>query len=174
MTMIATAAILPPIEQPFVADPSMFINENLSTDFTSLLPQLSDTGCFDDTVDPVLTTTTAKHPLLSDDNDTDHERPLKRQVTSEEESISSSSPEDQDDQQQYTRVQCRARGLSNTHNVDTAYFEIPHNAPHGLLLCCTHPECQASGRKFRYCKGMFLLYVFHATHSLSTLLYQSF
>lgn len=145
MTMIAAPT------EPFVADPSMFINENLSTDFTSLLPQLSETGCFDDTaVDPVLVG--AKHPLLlSDDDDTlEQSRPLKRQVTEEE---------------AFTRVQCRARGLSNTHNVDTAYFEIPHNAPHGLLLCCTHPECQASGRKFRYCKGTIVrsfvrLYVF--------------
>ena len=51
------------------------------------------------------------------------------------------------------RVVCKARGLSKKHNADTAYFEIPANAPHGLLLSCSHPECMASGRKFRYCEG---------------------
>jgi hypothetical protein len=53
------------------------------------------------------------------------------------------------------RVVCKARGLSKKHNADTAYFEIQANAPHGLLLSCSHPECMASGRKFRYCQGMF-------------------
>jgi hypothetical protein len=51
------------------------------------------------------------------------------------------------------RVVCKARGLSKKHNADTAFFEIHANAPHGLLLTCSHPECVASGRKFRYCQG---------------------
>jgi hypothetical protein len=53
------------------------------------------------------------------------------------------------------RVVCKARGLSKKHNADTAYFEIQANAPHGLLLSCSHPECMVSGRKFRYCQGTF-------------------
>jgi hypothetical protein len=51
------------------------------------------------------------------------------------------------------RVVCKARGLSKKHNSDTAFFEIHANAPHGLLLTCSHPECVASGRRFRYCQG---------------------
>jgi hypothetical protein len=51
------------------------------------------------------------------------------------------------------RVVCKARGLSKKHNSDTAFFDIHANAPHGLLLTCSHPECVASGRKFRYCQG---------------------
>ena len=53
------------------------------------------------------------------------------------------------------RVVCNARGLSKDHNCDTAFFEIPHNAPHGLLLICSHQECIRAGVRFRYCKGMF-------------------
>lgn len=59
------------------------------------------------------------------------------------------------EQQAFRRVPCKARGMSNNHNTHTAYFEIPVDAPHGLLLCCTHPECQVSARAFRYCKGEF-------------------
>ena len=52
------------------------------------------------------------------------------------------------------RIQCKARGLSNNHNSDNAYFEIPADAPHGLLVSCSHPECAGSGRRgFRYCQG---------------------
>lgn len=52
------------------------------------------------------------------------------------------------------RFPCRARGLSTAHNINTACIEIPANAPHGLLVYCIHPECKASGRKFKYCEGM--------------------
>jgi hypothetical protein len=51
------------------------------------------------------------------------------------------------------RVVCKARGLSRQHNPDTAFFEIPPNAPHGMLLTCSQEECKESGRKFRYCQG---------------------
>lgn len=51
------------------------------------------------------------------------------------------------------RIPCRARSLSNQHNGETAYFDIPHGAPHGFLLSCSHEECIKSGRRFRYCKG---------------------
>jgi hypothetical protein len=54
------------------------------------------------------------------------------------------------------RVACKARGLSKNHNSETAYFEVPPNAPHGMLLSCSHPECVASGRKFRYCQCKFI------------------
>lgn len=51
------------------------------------------------------------------------------------------------------RITCKARGLSRGHNADNAYIEIPSDAPHGMPLFCSHPECASSGRKFRYCKG---------------------
>jgi hypothetical protein len=53
----------------------------------------------------------------------------------------------------YRRIPCRARSLSENHNNDTAYFEIPRNAPHGMPLQCSHEECMLSGRRFRYCEG---------------------
>jgi hypothetical protein len=53
----------------------------------------------------------------------------------------------------HRRIPCRARSLSNNHNIDTAYFEIPYDAPHGLQLHCSHQECIQSGRRFRYCQG---------------------
>jgi hypothetical protein len=52
---------------------------------------------------------------------------------------------------QFRRIPCKARGMSNKHNSDTAFLDIPADAPHGLLLSCSHPECAESGRKFRYC-----------------------
>lgn len=50
------------------------------------------------------------------------------------------------------RIVCNARGLSKDHNCDTAFFEIPPDAPHGLLLICSHQECIRAGVRFRYCK----------------------
>jgi hypothetical protein len=54
---------------------------------------------------------------------------------------------------EYRRIPCRARSLSHRHNCDTAYFQIPWNAPHGLQVQCSQEECIQSGRRFRYCKG---------------------
>jgi hypothetical protein len=51
------------------------------------------------------------------------------------------------------RVLCQARGLSQGHNTNTAFFDIPVNAPHGLLLACSNKECATSQRRFRYCVG---------------------
>jgi hypothetical protein len=51
------------------------------------------------------------------------------------------------------QVICQARGLSQSHNANTAVIEIPDNAPHGLLLTCSNAECAGSQRKFRYCKS---------------------
>lgn len=53
------------------------------------------------------------------------------------------------------RFPCRARSISNHHTPDNAYVNVPDNAPHGQLLCCSHPECVKSGRRFRYCRGMY-------------------
>ena len=51
-----------------------------------------------------------------------------------------------------TRVPCRARNMPPDHDEETAYLEIPTNAPHGMLLGCSHPACGGYGRKrFRYC-----------------------
>jgi hypothetical protein len=77
---------------------------------------------------PIVTTSTKESPL-------DCERIVKRVCTN------------------YRRVPCRARSLSETHNNDTAYFDIPRNAPHGMQLQCSHDECVLSGRRFRYCEG---------------------
>lgn len=49
------------------------------------------------------------------------------------------------------RVPCKARGVRGGHNLRTAYFDIPVNAEHGLMLVCSHEACAASGRRFRYC-----------------------
>eukprot|EP00544_Gedaniella_sp_CCMP2646_P003683 CAMPEP_0202495796 /NCGR_PEP_ID=MMETSP1361-20130828/17786_1 /ASSEMBLY_ACC=CAM_ASM_000849 /TAXON_ID=210615 /ORGANISM="Staurosira complex sp., Strain CCMP2646" /LENGTH=350 /DNA_ID=CAMNT_0049126931 /DNA_START=37 /DNA_END=1089 /DNA_ORIENTATION=+ len=49
------------------------------------------------------------------------------------------------------RVPCKARGVRGDHNLRTAYFDIPVNAEHGLMLVCSHEGCAASGRRFRYC-----------------------
>jgi hypothetical protein len=54
---------------------------------------------------------------------------------------------------EFQRIPCRARSLSQDHNSETAYFEIPNDAPHGLQLHCSHKECIRSGRRFRYCQG---------------------
>ena len=91
-----------------------------------------------------------KHSLLHDyvspsesplkrmlyDYDSPSEPPLKRMRTSSS-----------------RRITCKARGLSNDHNSDNAYLEITADAPHGLLLSCSHKECTDSDRRFRYCKG---------------------
>jgi hypothetical protein len=51
------------------------------------------------------------------------------------------------------RIPCKARGVSSKHIPENAYFEIPANAPHGLLLSCSSAECARSNRRFRYCRG---------------------
>jgi hypothetical protein len=51
------------------------------------------------------------------------------------------------------RIPCRARSLSKHHNSETAYFDIPLHAPHGMQLACSLTECIQSGRRFRYCQG---------------------
>ena len=76
-----------------------------------------------------------KHPLLGASDSQPTEPPAKR---------IRSSPQ---------RISCKARGLSNRHNADNAYLEIPPGAPHGLPLRCSDPECASSGRRFRYCQG---------------------
>ena len=52
---------------------------------------------------------------------------------------------------QYRRVPCKARGVRADHNSKTAYFDIPLDAKHGMLLVCSHSKCSESGRRFRYC-----------------------
>ena len=49
------------------------------------------------------------------------------------------------------RIPCKARGMPEDHNSELAYFEIPADATHGKILACSHPDCEASGRRFRYC-----------------------
>ena len=51
----------------------------------------------------------------------------------------------------FTRVPCKARGVSNDHNAQNAYIDIPRDAPHGLILRCSNELCVSSGRQFRYC-----------------------
>jgi hypothetical protein len=64
------------------------------------------------------------------------------------------------------RIPCRARCLSHEHNRETAYIEIPRNAPHGMLLQCSHKECSNSGRRFRYCYGKSLTQNYYTNFSL--------
>jgi hypothetical protein len=80
-------------------------------------------------------TTTPTHSIESSSD----ERPAKR-------ICSISSPG-------FRRVTCKARGLSKAHKAENAFIEIPDDAPHGLIVSCSHPECGGSGRKFRFCKG---------------------
>jgi len=41
--------------------------------------------------------------------------------------------------------------MPNSHDEDTAYFDIPFNAEHGMLLACSHPACSGTRKRFRYC-----------------------
>ena len=49
------------------------------------------------------------------------------------------------------RIPCKARGMDESHNADTAYFVVHPDTPHGELLTCSYPPCAASKRRFRYC-----------------------
>lgn len=55
----------------------------------------------------------------------------------------------------WRRYPCRARCMPKDHNSATAYFEIPHDAPHGMSLSCSMTKCrgQSGGPRFRYCQG---------------------
>jgi hypothetical protein len=66
-------------------------------------------------------------------------------------SFHQSPPPSQGTTRQFLRMPCKARGMSTKHNSDTAFLDIPVDAPHGFLLSCSHPECTESGRRFRYC-----------------------
>jgi hypothetical protein len=78
-----------------------------------------------------------KHPLpVEDEEDASMQPPSKRVRTSSD---------------QFIRIPCKARAMSKKHNFDTAFLDVPIDAPHGLLLSCSHPECAESGKKFRYC-----------------------
>mmetsp|Transcript_15123 Transcript_15123/g.21867 ORF Transcript_15123/g.21867 Transcript_15123/m.21867 type:complete len:278 (-) Transcript_15123:714-1547(-) len=49
------------------------------------------------------------------------------------------------------KIACKARGLPESHNSNTAFIQIPENCLHGQMVLCSHPECVRSGRQFRYC-----------------------
>jgi hypothetical protein len=51
------------------------------------------------------------------------------------------------------RIPCKARGVSKNHSAENAFFDVPGDAPHGLLLQCSSEECTSSLRRFRYCRG---------------------
>lgn len=103
------------------------------------------------TLDAPATTTTATTAAdaTSEEDNATMPPPPKRIKHQQEEAENEEEPSSTS-----RRVRCKARGLSKAHNIETAYFEIPKDAPHGMLLCCSHPECQVSARAFRYCKGM--------------------
>jgi len=46
---------------------------------------------------------------------------------------------------------CRARGMDQGHNFDSAYFTVPDGLDHGADLYCSYRACRAEGCKFRYC-----------------------
>lgn len=51
-------------------------------------------------------------------------------------------------------IPCPARAVSVAHNAETAYFELPPGASHGIRLICKHPDCakkQSRRPRFRYC-----------------------
>ena len=56
-----------------------------------------------------------------------------------------------DDASAPRRIPCKARGMPEDHNAEHAYFEISTDINHGQILACSHPNCIASGRRFRYC-----------------------
>jgi hypothetical protein len=91
-----------------------------------------------------VSTTTPTHSIEASSD----ERPAKRMCNND---ISSPG---------FRRVTCKARGLSKAHKAENAFIEIPDDAPHGLIVSCSHPECGGSGRKFRFCKGkLYLLFL---------------
>lgn len=52
------------------------------------------------------------------------------------------------------RIPCPARSVSINHDAETAYFEVPRGASHGIRLICRHPDCakkQSKRPRFRYC-----------------------
>ena len=49
------------------------------------------------------------------------------------------------------KVPCKARNMPPDHDEETAYFLIPVDAPHGLLLGCSHLACGGRSKRFRYC-----------------------
>mmetsp|Transcript_18447 Transcript_18447/g.31490 ORF Transcript_18447/g.31490 Transcript_18447/m.31490 type:complete len:287 (-) Transcript_18447:530-1390(-) len=67
------------------------------------------------------------------------------------EDTTSTFPPQKRQRTQYRRVACRARNMPPDHDEDSAYFEIPIDAPHGILLGCSHPSCGNDKKRFRYC-----------------------
>ena len=51
----------------------------------------------------------------------------------------------------WRRMPCKARSVPEGHTAETAYLTIPPLCEHGLVLACSHPECRASGKRFRFC-----------------------
>lgn len=49
-------------------------------------------------------------------------------------------------------IPCLARGVSDTHTPTNAYFAIPRDCKHGMILKCSNYKCRQSGRRFRYCE----------------------
>lgn len=116
-----------------------------STSFYDLLPPMTaSSAIYDDTPwtnsSPTTTTTTTKHSIMIED-DLSMQPPPSKKMRSD---ASNAKP--------FHRIPCKARGVSNEHNSNTAFIDVPVDAPHGLLLSCSNSECAKSGRKFRYCK----------------------
>jgi hypothetical protein len=56
----------------------------------------------------------------------------------------------------FVRQPCKARGVEikpgqDLHVARFAYIDIPVGTENGTILCCSHPVCSSSGRRFRYC-----------------------
>lgn len=62
-----------------------------------------------------------------------------------------SQPTAEEKNQQHRRMPCKARNVPADHKPETAYFDIHPHTEHGKVLICSHKECAASGRRFRYC-----------------------
>ena len=81
------------------------------------------------------TSSQEKHPLVDDEATVAEQQPAKRRKIGDA----------------ITRIPCKARGMSDSHSIESAYFDIPNDCKHGQLLICSNAECAGSGRRFRYC-----------------------
>lgn len=115
----------------------------------SFPPQDHTTAFSSIKVPPQQEANTTKHPLMQHHDDASSMPPPPKRVKTATATAKATTTTNAT--AQYHRIPCKARGMSKKHNSDTAFLDIPVDAPHGLLLSCSHFECSSSGRRFRYC-----------------------
>lgn len=72
-------------------------------------------------------------------------------VGNNEFATATAQPTVEEKNRQHRRMPCKARNVPDDHKPETAYFDIHPHTEHGKVLICSHKECAASGRRFRYC-----------------------